>query len=70
VRAIQPLWRYLDSPGYKVDDDSKEKIRKMTETMNTEVKNQREIRDGVLQKISLLFANSTFRTRWFNTLGF
>ncbi len=64
VNAIKPLWHFLDSTGYKVDEKSKGKVADMKAQMEKEFQQQHQIRYELVRKISLLCANSNFRTGW------
>ncbi|HYX29300.1 MAG TPA: hypothetical protein VE863_12105 [Pyrinomonadaceae bacterium] len=68
--ATEPLWQFIDSSEYRVDDESQKKIDAMKTEMNKELEAQEDIRAGLVAKISTLFVNSNFRTGTLNMLGF
>jgi hypothetical protein len=70
TNALRPLWIFMDSSDYKANDKSLKKIETMIAAMDTEMGHQSAIRNELVQKISGLFANSNYRTRWRDAVVF
>ena len=70
VKELHPLWVFMDSSDYKANDASLKNIEKMQTSMDTEMGHQSEIRNELVGKISGLFANSNYRTKWWDTVRF
>jgi len=70
LEAPKDLWHFVDSAEYKVDEKSQGKLRDLKAEMDKKFIAQDENRAELVGKIFALFANSTFRTRWVNTVGF
>ncbi len=67
--APKELWHFVDSVDYRVDDASQKKIDTMTAEMYKKIQTEDTIRADLVEKISILFAKSNFRTGTLNMLG-
>lgn len=70
MNQITYLWRFMDSPQYLADDQSKAKRSEIEQAMDVEFGKQYDIRNQLVSKISLLFTKSNHRTTKLNLLGF
>ena len=70
INQVTSLWQFLDSPEYKVDEQSRDKIAKLEAEMDKEFQTQHAIREDLVKKIAILFAESNFRTQNTDLLGF
>lgn len=70
VNQVTYLWQFLDSPEYKVDEQSRDKIARLEVAMDKEFQTQHAIREDLVKKIAILFAESNFRTQKTDLLGF
>lgn len=70
INQVTYLWQFLDSPEYKVDEQSQDKISKLEAAMDKEFQTQHAIREDLVKKIATLFAESNFRTGERDLLGF
>lgn len=70
MNQVTHLWQFLDSPEYKADQQSQDKIAKLEAAMDKEFQTQHAIREDRVKKIAILFAESNFRTRNTDLLGF
>ena len=69
MNQITYLWRFLDSPEYRVNDQNKKKRSDIEQAMDTEFEKQYNIRNQLVSKISVLFTQSNYRTSKLNLLG-
>jgi|SRR5688572_20870779 len=70
INQITHLWTFLDSPGYRVDDQNKKKRSEIEQTMDMEFEKQYNIRNHLVSKINVLLTQSSYRTSKLNLLGF
>ena len=70
INQVTYLWQFLDSPEYKVDEKSQKTIDGLETTMDKEFQTQHAIREDLVKKVAVLFAESNFRTRKWDLLGF
>jgi hypothetical protein len=69
MNQLTYLWRFLDSPEYSLNDQSKKKRGEIEQAMEKEFGRQYDIRNGLVSKISQLFIKSNYRTTKLNLLG-
>ena len=64
------LWRFLDSPAYKVrGKESQEKIKQLEDNIDKNFFPEHETRAELVEKITALFEGSDHRTAWQNVVG-
>jgi hypothetical protein len=64
------LWRFLDSPAYKVGDKaSNSEIERLSKQIDNNFKPEYEKRSELVKKIATLLANSNYRTSWRDIAG-
>ena len=56
VEAIGPMWRYLSSSDYSLDDAKQKHFEQLKETMNQEIGKQHAVRGNLVQDIAKIFA--------------
>ncbi len=70
TNEVKRLWTFLDSPQYRVDEQSMNKAVALKASVLSEVKKQYELRNVLVEKISALFSQSEFRSGWSDIAGF
>jgi hypothetical protein len=66
VTALRPLWHILSSKEYQLDAETQRRIGPIKDAMEQELSKQHYIRYRIVQRISRLFGESTFRTNTSN----
>lgn len=70
MNQMTTYWRFLDSPEYRVDDETRKKMDDMETAIAKEFQTQHGIRQNLVKRITTTYAQSHYRTGLLDRLGF
>ena len=70
MNQMTTYWKFLDSPEYRVDDETRKKMDAMENSIANEFQTQHGIRQNLVKRITTTFAQSRYRTGWLDRIGF